>query len=110
MFAKFPKLPLPIVVSLVFFIGAFATLPKYGISWDEPIHFSRGQAYLDYFLTGDKEYKSLETNKRRSYYQDLPVSYFLRNDSGHPVINDELAALFNYVFYQKLNLLGDIEA
>lgn len=53
------RLFLAIFPSLVFlFIGIWA-LPDYGMNWDEPTHFMRGQAYLHYFLTGEKDYKSL---------------------------------------------------
>lgn len=53
------KLFLAILPSLVFLIVGVWTLPHYGMNWDEPIHFMRGQAYLHYFLTGEKDFKSL---------------------------------------------------
>lgn len=95
---------------LLFFLISFLTLSDYGVSWDEPIHFHRGQAYLHYFLTGEISFKSL--GERASYYQNnsLPAEYFFDNDSGHPPLNGILASLFNFIFYQKLGVLGDIEA
>lgn len=136
---KLKKYFLILVVPLLFFVFAFFTLSDYGISWDEPIHFQRGQAYLYYFLTGkltytdlpvikdyepkiegldiSKEYPgrqivSLEDSFRRSYFQNETINgeWFLANDSGHPPLNGELAALFNKIFYQDLNVLGDIES
>lgn len=50
--------------SLVFLIIGISTLSDYGMNWDEPIHFMRGQAYLHYFLTGEKDYKSLHPYPR----------------------------------------------
>lgn len=49
---------------------------------------------------------------RRSYYQSdsLPGKYFIENDSGHPPLNDILAAGTNLIFYQKLGVMGDIAA
>ena len=47
------------VVPILFLFLATATLSHYGINWDEPYHFMRGQVYLHYFLTGQKDYKSL---------------------------------------------------
>src|SRR6266478_8397197 len=44
------------LVSLIFFIFSFITLSDYGINWDEPLHFNRGQAYLRFYLTGKKDY------------------------------------------------------
>lgn len=53
------KLFLAVVPSIIFLVVGIWTLPHYGMNWDEPIHFMRGQAYLHYFLTGEKDYKSL---------------------------------------------------
>lgn len=50
--------------SLLFLVLGIWTLPHYGMNWDEPIHFMRGQAYLHYFLTGEKDYKSLPAYPR----------------------------------------------
>lgn len=113
-------------LATIYFIAAFSTLSHYGISWDETIHFYRGQAYIQYFLTGKTTYDNLpQTNlqgtngdpdkvtiPRRSFYQsDLyNGEYFLKNDSGHPPLNGELAALSNFIFYQKLGILGDVQS
>lgn len=96
-----------IIVPLGFFLVCLLTLSHYGISWDEPIHFYRGQALFHYFITGEKTYK-----ENKSYYQDNSLSggYFINSDIGHPPINDILAAAFNYIFFQKLGILGDIES
>jgi len=106
------KLAFVLIVPVMFFLISFFTLSDYGISWDEPIHFFRGEAYLHYFLTGETHYPSLKTLTRPSYYQDLSqnAEFFMENDSGHPPLNGITAALFNYIFYQKLNILPDIES
>lgn len=117
---------LPLVFSLVFFIVELVTLPSYGISWDETLHFRRGQAYFNYFLTGNLDYYgipnvNLQGTKgdpkntplpRRSIYQsnNYTARFLLKNDSGHPPINGELAALTNYIFFQKLGILDDISS
>lgn len=99
------------VPALVFFVVSVLTLSHYGFIWDEPDHFVRGQAYLHYFLTGEKTYKNLD-EARRSYFQNdrYTAEYFLDNDGGHPPLNDILSALSNHLFYQKLNILGDLES
>lgn len=110
--------------ALIFFIISFLTLKDYGISWDETIHFRRGEAYLHYFLNGKKDYSDLKNlnlqgtkgdpkkivQPRRSFYQnDLHNGYyFFSNDVGHPPLGDITAAFFNYIFYQKLGILNDI--
>lgn len=114
-------------MALVFFVISFFTLNNYGVSWDESIHFARGQAYLYYYLTGKTNYDDLPVVNmqgtfgkpqnipvpRRSLYQMTDYNngeYMLKNDNGHPPLNDELAALSNYIFYQKLGIMDDISS
>lgn len=118
---------LPVVIYL---IPALVTISDYNVNWDEPVHFNRGQAYLRYYLTGEKTYKNLPLFKEFSYslqqrdkqpkvslprysiYQNESMNgqYHLENDDGHPVLNGTLAALTNYILYQKLGFFGDIES
>ncbi|KKR81574.1 MAG: hypothetical protein UU73_C0001G0150 [Candidatus Daviesbacteria bacterium GW2011_GWA1_41_61] len=114
------------MLAAIFFTVAFLTLLDYNISWDETIHFRRGQAYLHYFLTGDLDYHQLPSVNlqgtqgdprripppRRSLYQNdyHNGNFFLEKDSGHPPLNGELAALSNFIFFQKLGVLDDISA
>lgn len=126
---------LPLGLAMVFLVLGVATLGDYGINWDEPVHFMRGQAYLRFFLTGKKNYDDLPKLKihftknsrrvakfspdfeddsqfRRSLYQSDSWNgeWFFKNDTPHPPLNDILAAFTNFIFYQKLGVLGDIEA
>lgn len=104
------KVLISLLFAFVFFLGALFTLNDYNVSWDETIHFRRGQAYLHYFLTGKLIYNS-SVPKTNLYQSDIHNGeYFIRNDIGHPPINDEIAAFFNYVFYQKLGVVGDIQS
>ena len=149
------------IVPILFLIIGTVTLSDFGVNWDEPFHFMRGQTYLHYFLTGgEKDYNSLpeyprintncdyikdipctfsptgpldrenyngknlryeeaikllypkDSNIWRSYYQHdtYDFNYIVKTENGHPAIGDILAAAFNYVFYQKLHILGDIES
>jgi len=120
------KYIIALVFTTTFFILSLSTIRDYGISWDETIHFRRGQAYLHYFLTGKTNYNDLPnpnlqgTNgepknisvPRRSLYQNDQHNgeYMLKNDSGHPPLNGILAALSNYVFYQRLGIMDDISS
>lgn len=114
---------LSFIFFLIYLLLGLVTLKDYNISWDEPTHFKRGQAYLRYYLMGEKTYQNLppydlnrartdSTYHERSIYQEngFDTDYYLKNDGDHPVLNDILAALSNYVFYQKLGLLGDVES
>ena len=125
----------PYLLAVAFLVINLFTLDDYGINWDEPIHFMRGQAYLRYFFTGKKNYEGLPKLKfhypkndryllvdkldfeddrqfRRSFYQSdyRNGEYFLNHDTGHPPLNGILAAATNWIFYQKLGVLGDIES
>lgn len=124
------KLVVLMIVPLLFLVVGIMTLPDYGINWDSFVHFSRGQSYFNFFLTGKKNYNDFpplvysncnsgnlglllpscpENNYRRSYYQNdyYNFEYYIKDDSGHPPLNDILATLTNYIFYQKLGILGD---
>lgn len=110
-------------VFFIYFILGILTINHYGISWDEPTHFKRGQAYLWYFFTGKTSYEALpeydvreaQTNpkyNKRSLYQNnsQDTAYHLGKDGDHPPLNGILAAASNYIFFQKLGLLGDIQS
>ena len=56
---KSPRLLLIFLIPIFYLFIAIYTLSDYGINWDEPFHFNRGQAYLHYFLTGETNYLSL---------------------------------------------------
>src|SRR3989339_848755 len=98
-----------ITVPILFFVIALGTIYDYGISWDEPIHLQRGQAYLYYILTGKTVYDETDI---KSYYQNeqLTAKYFLDKDDGHPPLNGIFASISNVIFYQQLGILGDIES
>lgn len=100
-----------LLIPFLFLIIALLTIGDYNVNWDEPEHFMRGQAYVRYILTGQKNYTFLSTPRRSIYQSDsLNGEYFLQNDYGHPPLNGILASVSNIIFYQKLGWVGDIEA
>lgn len=140
------NLTLVLLIPTISLLIALFTIKNYGINWDEPYHYKRGQAFLHYFLTGEKNYNSIPKYKalkgtsddsgfrnaenlfeenqknpdprsetyRRSYYQDDvwngQYHIDIEKSYGHPPLNGVLAAFSNYIFYQKLGILGDIES
>lgn len=127
----FANRKIAIFLGLIFFVFGVLTLPKYGINWDTINHLPRGQAYLNYFLTGKKDYSNLpkweehyqdtdslliKTNKkvpRRSFYQAdaTTFNWFMQYDGrGHPPVSDVLSSFFNLLLFQKLGIINDIDA
>lgn len=101
-----------IIIAFLFFIIGVFTLSNYGINIDEPIHFERGNAYLDFFLSGKTKYTQADfSNPRISEWKYIgyDTNYFLKNDSGHPPLNGILAAATNRIFHEKLGIIGDLE-
>lgn len=112
-----------LILTLIFFIVGFLTMKDYGVSWDEAMHYRRAHAVLFYFLTGEKDYSSLEqTNHqgtngdpkliqepRRSFYQNDVNNYtYFYDDWGHPPLNGLMAVSLNYIFYKNLGIMDDI--
>lgn len=117
------KVTLAVLVAFIFFFFSFLTLNNYGISWDEPTHFKRGQGYLWYILTGDNDYHKLPKydlqkaqtttgyHERSIYQDDVHNAAFYRTiDGGHPPLADILSSASNMIFYQRLGWLGDVES
>ena len=126
-----------LLVPIIFFIISLATLYDYGMNWDSPVHFARGQAYLRYILTGKRDYNDNppfcvdETglNSRVDYqtgevcdrHRKVRVSEYesklLDFNSwvgqatyGHPAFSNLMLALSNNIFFKYLGLLDDIPA
>ena len=133
------KYAIAVILFLGFFILNFLVIDDYGLNWDEPNHYFRGQAYLRFMLTGKRNYDDLprlrfhypknnratpienityddDSEIRRSIYQyDLedgqnPYDYYRDSVPSHPPINGLLASFSNYIFYQTVGILGDIES
>jgi len=108
---KMKKKIFPYILAALFFIIGLITLNDYGISWDEPRHFQRAQIYLNYFLTGEKDYQGLQQSRRSLYQSDTyGWEFFLNVPHGHGPLNGIMASLFNRFFYQKLGVVGDVES
>src|SRR3989344_5295355 len=85
------------LIPVVFFLITFLTIGDYGIKLDEPVHFMRGQAYLNFLMTGKTQYPDdLGNNPSQFQNRSYSTKYLLSEDSGHPPANGILAALLNY--------------
>lgn len=121
-----------ILLGLLFLLFGIFTLPDYGINWDTINHLPRGQSYLNFFLTGNRDYSNLESWEwywqrpeslfididsdhitRRSMYQTDAVNFdwLMQYDGrGHPPLSDILSALFNRIFFGQLSIINDIDS
>ncbi|MBI2613547.1 MAG: glycosyltransferase family 39 protein [Candidatus Levybacteria bacterium] len=102
-----------VLISLIFFVVGIITLSHYGNNIDEPMHFEKGNAYLDFFLTGREKYTDADfTSKRISEwkYRGFDTAFFLKTDCCHPSLNDILAAGTNRVLYGQFGIMGDLES
>lgn len=121
---------------LFFFIIGLATLYDYGMNWDSPIHFARGQAYLRYMLTGKTNYDGLPNfcmnvenlNSRVDYqtgqvcdrhrkvrvseYESnlLDFNWAVKNVYGHPAFSGIMLAISNAVFFKTLGWVEDVNS
>lgn len=122
---------------LLFFIIGLATLYDYGMNWDSPIHFARGQAYLRYILTGKTNYNDLPSfcmnegnlisrvdyktgeicdrhrRVRVSEYESPLLdfnSWVAKSVYGHPSFSDIILAISNNIFFKYLGWVEDINA
>lgn len=127
---------LPYLIALGIFIFSIYRVPHYGMNWDSPVHFARGQAILHYLLTGRDDYTGLPSfcmnnenlNSRKdaktgeicdrhrkvrvSEYQSilLDFKFFKKDTYGHPPFSDIMLAVTNRVFYIYLGWFDDIPA
>ena len=127
-------------IFIIFFVLELTTLADYGINWDAITHLSRGQAFLHFYLTGKTDYSDLPNwslyKDKRLYFQDPNTIFFspdvpkdkapkisiyqyagdvfgdikTRYEYGHPHVSDTLSSVFNFVLFQKLGLLNDIDS
>lgn len=102
-----------LVISLVFFIYGLVTLGNYGINWDAPYHYQRGNAYVRKIITGDEDYSGLSKNNRRSVYQDDAFDYNWVMDKEpvhHAPLGGMMASVFNALFFRILGIVDDIDS
>ncbi len=109
-------------ILLLFISVGFYTVGDYGLTVDFPFHFSRGEAYLHYFLTGNKDYSDIPANTR-CIFQDISFKDILagktieisqgwkKGEFGtHPSLSGILSALGCTIFHRKLGFLGPVDA
>jgi len=85
-----------LILGFVYLIIQMLSQSAYGINWDEPNHYLRGQAAVRYFLTGKKDYRGLP--KLESHYpKEMLESEGIIND-GEAIYKDDTQ--YRRSFYQ----------
>lgn len=126
----------PSFLPIVFLVIALVTISDYGLNWDSPVHFARGQAFLRYMLTGKTDYVGLpqfcqdrrginnrvdyltgevcdKTRRTRvSEYESriLDFQWAKKITYGHPAFSDLMLAASNQIFFKWLGFFEDIDA
>lgn len=70
-----------LIISLLYFIILFVTLPNYGMNEDSPFHFLRGQTYLQELLTGDPKFSSSDSHSPVFFIPGQRISLYKPNAS-----------------------------
>lgn len=126
-----------LLVPILFLFVSLATIYDYGMNWDSPVHFARGQAYLRYILTGKSDYndnpkfctnsenlnsrvdsqtgevcdrrRKIRVSEYESNLLDFN-SWVSKGTYGHPAFSDIMIAASNSVFFKALGWVEDIDS
>jgi hypothetical protein len=102
---------IPLGLSIIFCFFMFLTIEDYGLIWDSHYHLPRGEAYLHFLLTGEKNY---DKGKPRGscIFVSTPVDDFLKNRDLMPYgpVTDIFGAITCTIFHKKLKLLKAVDA
>jgi len=90
---KFGKIFSSIFISFAVCILIFITLNDYGIAWDEPMYFSKGNAYVKWLFNPD--------------ISEIEKVWKADSDDIHPPLRKLLSSLFKSVLSDKLHVLDD---
>lgn len=125
---------IPFILFFLYLVLGILTITHYGINWDEPAHFMRGQAFLRFLINQKKDYSGIPEIDLHSYkkdfgyelkdatsggtirrsiyqHQERPLMFYtedIEKRGTHPALSDVLAALSNYIFFIKLGIAPDI--
>ncbi len=93
-----------LIIPIIFLLVSIITLSDYGINWDEPLHFNRGQAYLNYLLFGRKNYLDLP-----SYPKPKGASDFMGKEGEQDLyLNLKSSELPSDLSYRRSYFLSDV--
>ncbi|MEN6570358.1 MAG: hypothetical protein ABFD24_00780 [Anaerolineaceae bacterium] len=101
-----------IVMILAFLISGIATLPSYGVSWDEGLgNMFFGERYLHYLI--DHEQGNLDFSQPQYYNKTHPLNLFVSpfrdRPQEFPGLGDIGSAATMYLFAYKLHLMDPVD-
>ncbi len=112
-------------IAVAFCLLGFFSVKDYGFTMDSHNYFYRGEAYLNFFLTGAKRFSKQQRNCRFQDEDINPFNYDLLSkemtdkkknlfaktgEGSYGGFTGTVSALGCEIFYKRLNLLGDLDA
>lgn len=77
------------LVGIIYFVLLLSSMPDYNIFWDARNHYFKGQAFVQFFLTGKKDYEGLPITKDYArYHRDYVSKYSPDLDTERKVSSD----------------------
>jgi len=94
---------------IIFYLAiSFAVITDYGITFDEPDNFTIGHKYLNYYLTGELNFK--DDHPEISGHPNFNSRLVGRSPYIYGSFTNILSAVSCYLFYQKLKIFDPITA
>jgi 4-amino-4-deoxy-L-arabinose transferase-like glycosyltransferase len=85
-----------LLVGLLFSLIVFITINDYGVTWDEPIYFSRGEAYISWIL--------------KPRFTNIDGFWSARDTDIHPPFRKIITGLTHELFFKRLHLMNVLAA
>lgn len=100
------------ILALVFLVVGFATLPGYGLTWDDGENLLTGAHYLRFFLTGDVIWLDFDHWDAVYAASDPPPVLYtphFRHAERYPPVANMAAAATHELFTDRLGWLADTD-
>jgi hypothetical protein len=104
---------LALILVLTFFVSGVATMPDYGLSWDEGLgHLFFGERYVLYWSSFSEKYLDFRTEL--AYHQQMPINLYQSTwrefPHVYPPFFDTVSAASMHLLSYQLKLLDPVDA
>lgn len=125
--AKYSNLSIGLIIVFSFIVINVANIEKYGLGKDAGVHMFRGEVFLHYILTGEKDYSNLPLAERCNFqeidpeYNYLTPSFFMGGSVKESAIHMKrygggvsmgglASAVTCRIFHKRLGWLDPVDA